>query len=570
MLIADKILDEIIFVLSTFESYIRHRSKLSLTDANISAESLVADLLNALHGWGLNNTNAAISNYPCIDLIDEKNRVGVQVTATTTLKKIKSTINCIERHEFHSKIDRLIIFMLLSRQSNYSVLPPRNIKFSTTDDIIDFHTIIRYAKHSVDRSEVLSNIRAIIRGHISSRLPCFNSEVDNLIIIEMEARAKNLTESSIQLEIFNLIKGGQKELAKVRLDDWAKQIYTNASAEIYSLAELYALVNPVEAELHYQRALEMNPGNIKHANIRGLNLMKIGRLNEAEKLFKSCLASADLSPADKEHILGNLGVLCKNRARWPEAIDYLKQALAVPRPVINLEKVNHLNNLASCYNNIANYEDSEILLDEAYYLIDVLIEEQDDIDRKNMLKLKKSNILTNISIRLRHEASRDNDDTLLSKAIDVVKEAVDIAELLKEKTELTRHYGNLSNIYSQMKNYEKARNFLEKSLALAVENQDHRSEVANLVNLGLLQINEQQFPDAERTLQHGLKKENNLYPHLRAHLYANLAIVTKLMKKYEESALFFSEAERLYIKHNMRSHLKDLGDSISQRESSVR
>lgn len=560
MLKADKILDEIIFVLSTFESYIKYRSKLSLTDANISAESLVADLLNALHGWGLRNTNAATSNYPCIDLIDKKKRIGVQVTATTTLKKIKSTIDCVDCHEFHSKIDRLIIFMLLSRQADYSVSPPKNIKFSKTDDIIDFHTIIRYAKYSVGSLEALSNIRAVLRNHISSRVPYFNNEVENLIMVDMEQRSTSLPKSSTQLEIFNLIKGNQKELARVRLDDWAKKIYANASAEIYNLAELYTLVNPVEAELHYQRAIELNPGNVKHANIHGLNLMKIGKLDEAEKLFKACLTSTDLSPTEKEHILGNLGILCKNRARWPEAIEYLTQALAFPRPMINLEMVNHLNNLASCYNNIANYEKSEILLDEAYSLINVLIEEEDDLDRKSMLKLKKSNILTNISIRLRHKANRDNDETLLLKATAVVKEAIDIAELLKEKTELTRHYGNLSNIYSQMKNYERARSFLEKSLALAVENQDHRSEVANLVNLGLLQINEQLLPDAERTLQHGLKKENNQYPHFRAHLYANLAVVNKLMKKHVESALFFSEAEQLYIKHNMQSYLKELNN----------
>jgi len=562
MLETDKSLDEIIFVLSTFESYIKYRSKLSLADANISAENLVADLLNALHGWGLRNTNAVASNYPCIDLLDEDRKIGVQVTATTTLKKIKSTIDCIERHEFNSRIDRLIIFMLLSRQEDYSVSPPKNIKFSKADDIIDFHTVIRYARYSVGSPEVLSNIRAVLRNHITSRLPYFNRDVEDSIMVGMEGRSSSLPKSATQMEIFNLIKTSQKELARIRLDDWAKQIYANASAEIYSLAELYTMVNPVEAELHYQRAIELNPGNVKHANIHALNLMKIGKLDEAEKLFKACLTASDLSSIEKEHVLGNLGLLCKNRARWPEAINYFEQALAFPRSVINLEKVNHLNNLASCYNNIANYEKSEILLDEACSLIDVLIEEQDDLDLKNMYKLKKSNILTNISIRLRHQASRDNDDDLLLKAIAVLKEAIEIAELLKEKTELTRHYGNLSNIYRQMKNFERARIFLEKSLALAIENQDHRSEVANLVNLGLLQINERLFPDAERTLQHGLEKENNQYPHLRAHLYANLAIVNKLMRNHAKSASFFSEAEQLYIRHNMQSYLKDLNNEM--------
>ncbi|MFC4963457.1 SMEK domain-containing protein [Alcaligenes sp. GCM10023179] len=562
MLKIDKMVDEITFILSVFESYIRCKAKLGLVDVNISAEGLVADLLNALNGWELFNLNIKRSNYPCIDLMDEVNKIGVQVTAETGIKKIKDTFSCVERNGFNNKINRLILFMLLPKQKSYSVSSPKGMNFNKNDDIIDFSDVVVIAKKSIKSLEMVGNVLIVVRNHISSKLPYFEGNEDRLIMAEIEGRYAGLSGSGVQLEILELIKKNKRDEAKAKLDCWAKKIYDNASDEIYSLAEIYSLVNPVEAELHYRRAIELNSGNIKYANIRGLNLMKIGKLNEAENIFKACLDSADLSLKDRVHVLGNLGVLYKNRSRWKEAVDCFKEALALNGGIDNKEKVNNLNNLASCYNNISNFLESKKLLDEAYDLIGILVSREQDIDEKNLLRLKKSNILTNISIRLRHEAKKNNEEFLLREAISNLNEAVEIAELLKEKTELARHYGNLSNIYIQIRDYYSGRVFLEKSLDIAVENKDYRSEVAGLLNLGSLMIREGFIDEAEKKLREGMRKENNLYPNLRAHIYANMAIVNKLKGKDEEVKRFFLEAKKLYVELDMLPSLKELKDNI--------
>jgi hypothetical protein len=61
-------------------------------DNYMALEELVREVYSEVEGLKLINTNAIKSNYPAIDLIDDTNKVAVQVTNTASAAKINHTV----------------------------------------------------------------------------------------------------------------------------------------------------------------------------------------------------------------------------------------------------------------------------------------------------------------------------------------------------------------------------------------------------------------------------------------------------------------------------------------------
>lgn len=78
--------------------------------AVVAAETILAGLLNRIHGWLLVNANTKWQNCPGIDLIDEKQGIAVQVTATRTVEKVRHTRE--EAGKFNGSFKRLIILII--------------------------------------------------------------------------------------------------------------------------------------------------------------------------------------------------------------------------------------------------------------------------------------------------------------------------------------------------------------------------------------------------------------------------------------------------------------------------
>lgn len=85
----------------SFLSYrIKNRGKINLLDLNIHSETFFAEMLNKVLNLKLKNMNAIKQNVEGIDLIDEENKVIVQVSSTNTKTKIENSLkkNIIKRY----------------------------------------------------------------------------------------------------------------------------------------------------------------------------------------------------------------------------------------------------------------------------------------------------------------------------------------------------------------------------------------------------------------------------------------------------------------------------------------
>jgi hypothetical protein len=130
--------------LGTLSYRINVRGKLNLLELNIHSETFFADLCNMLLNLQLINMNEFRQNVESIDLVDESNKVIVQVSATCTKQKIEDSLS---KGSLVSYIGYRYKFIAISKDAStlrgISFNNPHNMLFDPTDDIIDNTSILR-------------------------------------------------------------------------------------------------------------------------------------------------------------------------------------------------------------------------------------------------------------------------------------------------------------------------------------------------------------------------------------------------------------------------------------------
>ena len=78
--------------LTYIKSKVELDNQLGLLDINKLGENIFMHILNDVYDWNLTDANLLQENFPAIDLVDDTNRLVVQVTSTTTTDKLRGTI----------------------------------------------------------------------------------------------------------------------------------------------------------------------------------------------------------------------------------------------------------------------------------------------------------------------------------------------------------------------------------------------------------------------------------------------------------------------------------------------
>lgn len=129
----------------------------NLQSIQVHLEDMFCDLLNCLYGTHLVNANLASMNYPGIDLIDESSLLCIQVTADTSAKKMKETLEKPIMKSLSEKGYRLKFCYVGEQNKNVKQRRPKNpfgIMFSAPSDTILTVDILNAFKHlDLDRQE---------------------------------------------------------------------------------------------------------------------------------------------------------------------------------------------------------------------------------------------------------------------------------------------------------------------------------------------------------------------------------------------------------------------------------
>ena len=143
MIQSGKYMNYIIETLNIIRYEVISRNKLNLTDDNIILENFIRDIMNLTYNYQLRNSNQVNKNYPSVDLIDENNKISVQITSTKSSKKVNDTLDSFNELKLYQKYDTVKIFILTQKQKKYSINNYDKIKFDINTDIMDFDDLYK-------------------------------------------------------------------------------------------------------------------------------------------------------------------------------------------------------------------------------------------------------------------------------------------------------------------------------------------------------------------------------------------------------------------------------------------
>lgn len=244
---------------------IESRSKFNLQEFNIFSESFYRELLNILYDYSLKNLNQINQNFPGVDLIDENNKILIQISSTCNKQKIE---NSLSKKELINYKDYKFIFLSISKSGdnlkNKQINNPYNLIFEPNEDILDIQSILNIILYSdINKINKLYNlIKEESQKEINDiKLPSNLTKVINVLSNEISK-----ANDKIEVEFVIEDKINYNKLYKVReiIEDYAN--YSNILVNIYNEFDLegknvsFFVINKIKNEYNKLK-LEENDNN---------------------------------------------------------------------------------------------------------------------------------------------------------------------------------------------------------------------------------------------------------------------------------------------------------------------
>ena len=141
-------------VITRLERQVELATAQGRTDINLALEDAFIPILKATYNLpNLVNLNRKRKNYPGIDLGDDHDRVAFQITSTTTLDKVKSTVQQFMDRAYYNSFDELYVLMLKPKQSSYSQ--------AAIDGLLTDQFSFNCRKHIIDLGDLLREVSAL-------------------------------------------------------------------------------------------------------------------------------------------------------------------------------------------------------------------------------------------------------------------------------------------------------------------------------------------------------------------------------------------------------------------------
>lgn len=215
-------IDFITSKLSALASEIEIRGKLNLLDRHLHAETFYAYFFNELFCWNLQNMNVIEPNATAIDLIDNMNKIVIQVSATSTKTKVESALS--KDLKLYSEYS----FKFISISKDASALRkkqfanPHGLQFDPAKDIFDVPSILRCISglNVVEQAQIASLIKKELVSEIDPvRLESNLAAIVNILAKENWSKNDQLIET-IPFDIGRKIEHNKLDTGCDVIDDY--------------------------------------------------------------------------------------------------------------------------------------------------------------------------------------------------------------------------------------------------------------------------------------------------------------------------------------------------------------
>lgn len=185
--------------LNTLATRINSRGRLNILDLHSHSETFYQYFLQELFGWTIFNENEVKANVEAIDLIDHENKLLIQVSATSTKKKIEDSLSkdIIERYKAYT-----FKFISISKDSDnlkkMVYCNPHSISFDPGKDIIDTNSILTFIKGmNIDDQK---RIYTFIKKELADDIDLVRLESNLANVINVLSK-ENLDQEGLNMEI---------------------------------------------------------------------------------------------------------------------------------------------------------------------------------------------------------------------------------------------------------------------------------------------------------------------------------------------------------------------------------
>jgi len=219
--------------LTTMRVEVEHRSSIKWYDINIVAENFYKDLL-ILYGYNLANLNLTNPNADSIDLIDETNKIAIQVTSRNDKEKIEKTIQGFQNNPEYDRFEKLIILIIAKKRKDYRTNFTTLLSVNKSLEIVDIDDLIE--KFSSLNATQLEPIVDFLEKEIENKIKKINSnEVETIIrLIEFLSDENNLVLEEEKGENIDPERKIRKRFSdySVNLENWYKDLLADYSESL--------------------------------------------------------------------------------------------------------------------------------------------------------------------------------------------------------------------------------------------------------------------------------------------------------------------------------------------------
>ncbi|WBX36475.1 ABC-three component system protein [Mycoplasma capricolum] len=223
----NSLIERIALRLSTYQTYITNLSKIGKTDENLNAERIYTDVINTIFNLELSNYNSVIFNNPGFDLIDKKNKILIQVSATCSKDKIQNSLSKININEYQNYNFK---FLCISNQEIKNVKKlkfqiPNTLLFEPKKDIWDVSFLIQhlYEVNIIKLEKLLTYLNQETLDIINFKT--LSSDIATIINI-LSTKMDNQYEDNNNNKVFNI----EEKIVYNNLFSIRNYIYNNASS----------------------------------------------------------------------------------------------------------------------------------------------------------------------------------------------------------------------------------------------------------------------------------------------------------------------------------------------------
>lgn len=221
--------------LATLAFRIERKGKLNILDLHLHSENFYMHFFNKLFGWNLYNMNDKLQNVEAIDLIDDTNKLLIQVSATATKDKIEKAL---KKEIIKKYADYTFLFISISKNASdlrtKIYKNPHNLTFNPATNIYDTNSIQN--KILSLEIETQKRIFHFIKNELGNEVDAVKLDSNLASVINILAKenfsSEEILNKKISFEIDRKISHNNLDTAKYIIEDY--KIYHNKVDKQYS------------------------------------------------------------------------------------------------------------------------------------------------------------------------------------------------------------------------------------------------------------------------------------------------------------------------------------------------